>query len=511
MKTLIAVVATLVLLAGGWYAYVVFTARPAFAYRMAEVKRGDLLATISATGTLEPEEVVDVGAQVAGQIMKFGADPHHADKVIDYGTEVDEGTVLANIDDALYNSDVIQQQANLDQSVANEQHAQADLVQAKAKLTEASNNWERAQKVGPAPRGPLTENDYDAFRSAFESAQANVTVAQASIAQAKASITQAQASLERSQRNLAYCTIKSPVKGTIIDRRVNVGQTVVSSLNAPSLFLIAKDLKKIQVWASVNEADVGNVHSGQKVTFGVDAFPGEMFHGNVGKVRLNAQMTQNVVTYTVEINTDNESGRLLPYMTANVAFEVDSKTNVVLVPNAALRWFPQQQEIAPEFREQYASKGGTGGGGGGRGGAGGAVGDGGGGGGRGGAGGMAGGNGGGFAAAPGAGGGQGGGRRGRGGDAAAGGQQGSDPSAPRRQRRTNPGYEIGTVWLEDGKGYVKPQKVKITHSDGVNTQLVSDEIKEGDKLVIGELRQGETPSGGTTNPFMPQVFGRRRG
>ncbi|HEV2688354.1 MAG TPA: efflux RND transporter periplasmic adaptor subunit, partial [Bryobacteraceae bacterium] len=403
MKTLIVLAVTILLLVGGWYAYLIFTAKPAYAYRTAEVKRGDLLATISATGTLEPEEVVDVGAQVAGQIMKFGADPHHPDKLIDYGTEVEEGTVLASIDDALYKADVIQQQANLDQSVANEQHAQADLVQANAKLVEATNNWDRAQKVGPAPRGPLTENDYDAFRSAFLSAQATVTVAQASIAQAKASITQAQASLERSQRNLAYCTITSPVKGTIIDRRVNVGQTVVASLNAPSLFLIAKDLKRIQVWASVNEADVGNVHAGQKVTFGVDAFPGEMFKGSVGKVRLNAQMAQNVVTYTVEVNTDNENGRLLPYMTANLAFEVDSKSNVVLVPNAALRWFPQQQEIAPEFREQYASKGGTGGGGGGRGGAGGSGGGESGGGGRGGAGAMGSNGGGGFGAAPGAG------------------------------------------------------------------------------------------------------------
>jgi HlyD family secretion protein len=509
MKTVIALVATILLLAGGWIAYVKITATPEIRYKTAEVKRGDLLATIGATGTLEPEEVVDVGAQVAGQILTFGPDPQHPDKTIDYGTEVEEGTILAKIDPALYDADVIQQQANLDQSTANEQHAEADLVQANAKLVEATNNWNRAQKVGAAPRGPLTEADYDNYQSTFVGAQAGVTVAKASITQAKAAITQAQASLERSQRNLAFCTIKSPVKGTIVDRRVNVGQTVVSSLNAPSLFLIAKDLKKIQVWASVNEADVGNVHSGQNVTFGVDAFPGEMFKGKVNKVRLNAQMTQNVVTYTVEINTDNESGRLLPYMTANLAFEVENKKDVVLVPNAALRWFPQQQEIASEFREQYASKGGVGGGGGGRGGAGGDA-AGGGGGGRGGAGAMGGngGGGGGFGAGN-PNGGQGGGRRARGGDPAAGGAPG-DPSAPRRQRRANPGYEIGTVWLEDGKGFVKPQKVKVGHSDGVMTQLAGDEIKEGEKLVIGELRQDEVEAGGTTNPFMPQVF-RRRG
>lgn len=505
IKKLIALIVLLLLLAGGAYAYLLFTAKPVMAYKFTEVKHGDLLASISATGTLEPEEVVDVGAQVAGQILFFGKDPHDSTKFIDYGTDVEEGTVLASIDDALYKADVTMQQANLDQAKASEQHAQADLVQANAKLVEARNNWDRAQKVGPAPRGPLTENDYDAFRSAFESAQAAVTVAQASISQARAGITQAQANLERSQRNLAYCTIQSPVKGTIIDRRVNVGQTVVASLNAPSLFLIAKDLRRIQVWASVNEADVGHIHAGQNVTFSVDAFPGQKFKGTVGKVRLNAQMTQNVVTYTVEINTDNQNGRLLPYLTANVQFEVDRQTNVALVPNAALRWFPQQQEIAPEFREQYATRAGTGGGGGGGRGAGDPAAPG------------ASGRGGANAGAPTAGGqggaengGQNAGRRGRGaGDPANALASGED--RPRRQRGQKADYEIGTVWMEDANGYVKPVKVKTGPTDGVNSQLIGDDLKDGDKLVVGEVRQDEAPSG-STNPFAPPpIFGRRRG
>ena len=154
------------------------------------------------------------------------------------------------------------------------------------------------------------------------------------------------------QRNLSYCTIKSPVKGVIIDRRVNIGQTVVSSLNAPSLFLIAKDLKRMEVWVSVNEADIGNIHQGQPVSFTVDAYPNEIFHGEVGKVRLNATMTQNVVTYTVEVITDNSSGKLLPYLTANVLFELSQKENVLLVPNVALRWSPQTKQVAPEFRTE---------------------------------------------------------------------------------------------------------------------------------------------------------------
>ena len=134
---------------------------------------------------------------------------------------------------------------------------------------------------------------------------------------------------------------------------MNIGQTVVASLNAPSLFLIAKDLTRLQVWVAVNEADIGKIHPGQPVTFTVDAFPGETFRGEVGKVRLNASMTQNVVTYTVEIVTDNKYGRLLPYLTANVRFEIGRATGVLQVPNAALRWQPKLEEIAPAFRGPY--------------------------------------------------------------------------------------------------------------------------------------------------------------
>ena len=134
----------------------------------------------------------------------------------------------------------------------------------------------------------------------------------------------------------------------MIDRRVNIGQTVVSSLSAPSLFLIANDLRRIQVWISVNEADVGSISQGEPVTFTVDAYPGRLFHGTVGQVRLNATMTQNVVTYTIEVDTDNSDGKLLPYLTANAQFEIGRRHDVLLVPNAALRWQPRPGQIAPE-------------------------------------------------------------------------------------------------------------------------------------------------------------------
>jgi HlyD family secretion protein len=315
-------------------------------FRTVPVKRGSLAATISATGTVEPEEVVDVGAQVAGQIVAFGKDK--TGKTIDYGSVVEQGTVLAQIDDTLYAADLAVARAQLQQARAGADRSVADLGQLQAKLVQAEQDWNRAKELGPSDA--LSQSDYDASRSAYEVAKANVAVGKAAIVQAKDTISQAEAALTRAQRNLDYCTIKSPVKGVIIDRRVNIGQTVVASLNAPSLFLIAKDLKRLQVWVAVNEADIGNIRPGQSATFTVDAYPGEVFKGEVGKVRLNAAMTQNVVTYTVEVNTDNSDGRLLPYLTANLKFLVSERQNVLLVPNSALRWAPQADQVAPEGR-----------------------------------------------------------------------------------------------------------------------------------------------------------------
>ncbi len=315
-------------------------------FRTAAVQRTDLQSTIGATGTVEPEEVIDVGAQVAGRIVAFGKDK--AGRAIDYGSEVEEGTILAQIDDSLYVADVNQSKAQLEQAKAGVQRAEADLGQLQAKQVQTERDWNRAKKLGPSDA--LSQADYDAALSAYEVAKANVAVGKASIAQAKQAVSQAEATLKRSQQNLDYCTIRSPVRGVIIDRRVNIGQTVVASLNAPSLFLLAKDLKRMQVWVAVNEADVGSISRGQPVNFTVDAYPGQGFQGEVGKVRLNANMTQNVVNYTVEVITDNSSGKLLPYLTANVKFMLSSRQNVLTVPNAALRWAPQTEYIAPGSR-----------------------------------------------------------------------------------------------------------------------------------------------------------------
>ena len=334
--------AVILLLAG----YLYRDGRSGPSFRTTEVRRGNLLATISATGTVEPEEVIDIGAQVAGKIVSFGKD--REGKTVDYGSVVEAGMVLARIDDALYAADVEAAKAQLGQAQAALQRAEADLGQLKAKLVQAQRDWARARKLGPSDA--LSQADYDAAQSAHETAKANVEVGKAAIVQARRAVDQARAALVRAKQNLSYCTIQSPVKGVVVDRRVNIGQTVVSSLNAPSLFLLAKDLTRMQVWVSVNEADIGQIRAGQPVTFTIDAYPGEVFQGEVGKVRLNATMTQNVVTYTVEVLTDNSSGRLLPYLTANVRFIVGERQNVLLVPNAALRWIPVQDQIMAAFR-----------------------------------------------------------------------------------------------------------------------------------------------------------------
>jgi len=395
-------------------------------YQTAKVQRGDMQITISATGTVEPEELVDVGAQVAGKIQAFGKDPNGSGKPVDYGSTVEEETVLAQIDASLYASDVEQAAAQLEQTKANVRRAEADLAQMKAKLHQAEQNWKRAQELGVSRA--LSATDYDSYKVAYESAVATVGVGEATIDQAEKTVLQAEAALKRARENLGYCTIRSPVKGVIVDRRVNIGQTVVASLNAPSLFLIAKDLKKMQVWASVNEADIGSIHPGQGVSFTVDAYPGEVFRGVVGKIRLNASMTQNVVIYTVEVNTDNSDGKLLPYLTANLQFEVAQRENMLLIPNAALRWKPSAEQIAPDTRPAYENS-----------------------------------------------------------DRSPPSTRSTGPGGMASRAAST----HGTVWILDGE-YVRPVEVRVGLSDGIMTEIESDAILEGTEVVVGVSEEGPT-------------------
>ncbi len=422
------------------------------------VKRGDVFASISATGVVEPEEVVDIGSQVTGQILSFGNDT--AGKCIDYGSQVEKGMLLAKIDDSLYAIAKKQAEAQLQQaqaSVISDEATllqnQAKLQQARAQFDQARKDWDRAKKLGPSDS--LSQSAYDTYQSSYEAGKANVSAAEAAcevskaqIATSKAAVIQAQAAIQLADRNLGYCTIISPVKGIVIDRRVDAGQTVVSNMSVSSLFLLAKDLKKMAVWVSVNEADIGSIHTGQPATFNVDAFPGMTFHGTVNKIRLNATMSQNVVTYTVEINTDNSDGKLLPYLTANVKFEIDHKQNVMTVPNAALRWRPSDKQLAPGAENPFNPKPGKK-------------------------------------------------------DSA---KDGAKPSDKRKGH-------VGVLWLRDSKipTRVRPFKVRTGTSDGVITEVMpstDDTPLEGVEVVLAERHDTEdADSSVTTNPFAPKFPG----
>ena len=311
---------------------------PKVRFKRAEVRRGDLGSSITATGTIEPEEVVDVGVQVAGEILAFGADPRDPSRGISYGSPVEKGTVLARLDDKLF-------KARVDQTRAQLLRAEAEVSQAEAKVRQAERDLARNRKL--KGNNVVSQQETDDALTAAETARAALEVARAGVAVGRAN-------LEEAEATLAYTTITSPVKGVILDRRVNIGQTVVASLNAPSLFLIAKDLGRMEIWASVNEADIGAIKVGQAVKFTVGAFPGPPMVGQVRQVRLNASMSQNVVTYTVVVGFDNPGNTLLPYLTARLEFEVDHRRDVLIVPRAALRWQPRPQQVDPGSREGYA-------------------------------------------------------------------------------------------------------------------------------------------------------------
>jgi len=424
------------------------------AYRTVDTRRTNITSSITATGTIVPEEVIDVGAQVNGLIASFGTDADG--KMVDYRSNVTAETVLARIDDTLYAATVSAAEASLAQAKAQVTVNQANVATAQAKLDQGRKDWARAQKLGPSRS--LSQADYDAAQSAFEQAVAGLDQAKASVSLSEASVAVADAALKSAKQNLIYCTIKSPVKGVIIDRRVEIGQTVVSSLSAPSLFLLAKDLTKMLVLVQTNEADIGHVHPGDTVKFTVDAFPGTPFSGEVRKVRLNATQTQNVVTYTSEILTDNRSMKLLPYLTANVTFVIDHKEQVLAVPNAALRWSPRGH--GKPGRE-------TAGGGDGERKAGGET------------------------------------------ERKPGGEGDHKPGADGERK---PGHEkkagMSTLWILGPEG-IRPERVRVGITDGTLTEVEAEGVHEGDQVVVDEATPG-TPGTTASNPFAPKLQGGRR-
>ena len=306
------------------------------AFSTATVARGSVVQSVSATGTIEPEELVDIGAQVSGKILSFGTGLDG--EVLDYCSLVTNGMTLAKIDDETYIADLNVAEAQLQRARASEAVASASLVQARVNADQARREWERAQKIGVG--SALSRTTYENYEAAAQNAEAALGIAEAQVKQSQASVVEAEASVDKAKRNLSYCEIVSSVDGVIIDRRVNVGQTVVSSMSASSLFLVARDLSRVQIWVAVNEADIGSIKPGGRVTFTVDTFPGRIFEGVVKRIRLNATVTSNVVTYTVEVETDNSNHILLPYLTANVQFEIARADGAIVVPAKALRFRP---------------------------------------------------------------------------------------------------------------------------------------------------------------------------
>jgi HlyD family secretion protein len=459
----IALIAGIIVSGGGWYWY--SNASSGTAYRFEEVTRGKLVATVSATGTLQPREVVDVGAQVLGQITYLGKDPNTQSKYVDWGSEVQgpvldkdgkiikPGTLLAQIDPALYEAQrnaarasLASAQAALKGSQASLKSAQADVLIKTATLSQATSDWGRAQKLFPTG---VSQAEYDQFKAVFQSATANLEVSKANVETAEANINTAQAqiavaeaNLRTAQTNLDYSTISAPVTGIVIDRRVNLGQTVVASLSAPSLFLIAKDLTQMEVWATMNEVDIGRIRSGKPVDFTVDSNPGRVYHGVVvpqGKLplRLNATMNSNVVTYTVVVSADNSDLALRPYQTTNLSFIVEDKENALLVPNSALRWQPSKDQIAPEMRAPYFQI-----------------------------------------------------------------------KNKKRSPTDSDSQDRGLIWTQGDDGYVRYLEVRTGLGDGAKTEVVSVEgggtLPEHTRVVVGEEKKGGGSGG--SNPFSVKMF-----
>ena len=317
---------------------------PALQFKTDTITRNHVRRTISATGTVEPEELINVGAQVNGKIMSFGKDADG--KTVDYGSRVTKGMILAQIDDVTYKADLQEKEAQLEQANAAIMSAEAAINEANANEKLASNNWDRAQRL--YKQGSMTLSDYESYQTSFFTSRAASSKTRAALAQAKAQKSIAEAALLKARRNLEYCTIISPVDGVVIDRRVSVGQTVVSNQTASSIFLVARDFKKMQVWVSVNEADVGAIRAGMPVIFSCDAFPNMEFQGKVHRLRLNATLSSNVVTYIVEVNADNKNGKLIPYLTANVKFVRAEELNALTVPVNAIRFMPPESaQTAP--------------------------------------------------------------------------------------------------------------------------------------------------------------------
>jgi HlyD family secretion protein len=426
-KHIAAAAAGLTLLAGGAWFYRHADAKEAPAYRFAAVERANLQSAVSATGALSAVRTVQVGTQVSGQVSGI---------YVDFNARVRKGQLLARIDPTL------QQQAVQD--------AQAGVERAQAQLSLAQAEYERNKQLFDSKI--VTASEFGTVQSNFSVQQANVK--------------SARIALERAQKNLGYTSIYAPIDGVIVERNVDVGQTVAASLSAPQLFLIANDLSQMQILASVSESDIGAIKDGQQVKFTVQPYPNQNFTGTVRQVRLQSTTQDNVVNYTAVIAVSNLEGKLLPGMTATVQFLTGSANDVLTVPNAALRYRPTAEQMATVAE---------------------LVG------------------------------------RGAGRDSSArGASRTTADSAQWRARRSGAGGSgsasgartggsMGTLWSVDASGKLKAIRVRAGLSDGSKTEVQGRDLTAGTQVIVGMTSgaSSTTPSTQSTSPFQPQGGARR--
>jgi HlyD family secretion protein len=313
-------------------------------YYTAPVETGEIKQVVEATGTINAVITVQVGSQVSGTISKL---------YVDFNSHVKKGQLIAQIDPPLFEGALSQARADLENARANLAVAIANTAKARASEVQTKADYDR--NLGLSQQGVISQQSLDVAKANADSAAAQVSAALAQEHQARAQVQQKEAAVQVAQTNLDYTIIHAPIDGTVVARNVDVGQTVAASLQAPTLFTIAQDLTKMQVYAKTDESDVGQIRSGQKVTFKVDAYPRETFNGTVSQVRMNSTVVQNVVTYDTIIDFNNPELKLFPGMTAYVSIPVATAANVLKVPNGALRYKPDLP--AEEIRALYQKSG----------------------------------------------------------------------------------------------------------------------------------------------------------
>jgi len=467
MKKKILLTIVVVVVAGAILGLTVFKGHKngAVKYRMETLAKGDLEALVVTSGTVNPVRLVEVGSQVSGKIEKL---------YVDFNSQVKAGQVLAELDQSLL-------KAKIDQNNANYLSAEASLERAKVTLENLKKKYDRSLSL--FGKDLISFEEKEAAEAAYLEAKTDVQASNARLAQARSQ-------LDSSRVDLAYATIRSPIDGVVINRLINIGQTVAASFQAPKLFEIANDLSRMQVECDVDEADIGKVKEGQKVRFTVDSFPNETFLGTVNQVRYSPTVTSNVVTYTTIVDVDNPGMKLRPGMTATVSIIAGEAKNVLRVPNAALRFTPnlpaeEMQKIMKEAGERMEARLRQEGGGGQ----------------------IAGGPGAGASAQ----------------NAPAGAAPRATPPGEGGQRSTIPGQDQGAaasqgtrlrqpshVWIQDESGKLQIVFIRPGVADNSFTEVLRGELREGQKVIIGTEGgpiQAATP-GGPGQPGRMMFIGR---